>query len=43
LSKTPKPSERQIRKGIAGNTCRCTGYQNVLKAVQAAAAKMEKR
>ena len=43
LSKTPKPSDGQIRKGIAGNTCRCTGYQNILKAVRAAAAEMEKR
>ena len=43
LSKTPKPTEKQIRKAIAGNTCRCTGYQNILKAVRAAAAGMEKR
>ena len=42
LSKTPKPTEQQIRRAIAGNTCRCTGYQNILKAVRAAAA-MEKR
>ena len=42
LSKTPKPTEKQIRKAIAGNTCRCTGYQNILKAVRAAAAAMEK-
>ena len=42
LSKTPKPTEKQIRKGIAGNTCRCTGYQNILKAVRTAAAEMEK-
>jgi aerobic-type carbon monoxide dehydrogenase small subunit (CoxS/CutS family) len=37
LSKKPKPTEKEIRKGIAGNTCRCTGYQNVLKAIRAAA------
>jgi carbon-monoxide dehydrogenase small subunit len=43
LSKRPKPSEKEIRKGIAGNTCRCTGYQNILKAVRAAAAELEKR
>src|SRR5467141_1253937 len=43
LSKTRKPSEKEIRKGIAGNTCRCTGYQNILKAVRAAAAELEKR
>ncbi len=41
LSKHPNPSERQIRKGIAGNTCRCTGYQNVLKAIRSAARKMQ--
>ena len=43
LSKTPKPTDQQIRKAIAGNTCRCTGYQNIFKAVRAAAADMEKR
>jgi len=37
LSKKPKPTEKEIRKGIAGNTCRCTGYQNILKAIRAAA------
>jgi len=37
LSKKSKPTERDIRKAIAGNTCRCTGYQNVLKAIRAAA------
>jgi aerobic carbon-monoxide dehydrogenase small subunit len=43
LSKTPEPSDQQIRKAIAGNTCRCTGYQNIFKAVRAAAFAMEKR
>jgi aerobic-type carbon monoxide dehydrogenase small subunit (CoxS/CutS family) len=43
LTKTPKPSEKQIRKAIAGNTCRCTGYQNILKAIRSAASEMEKR
>jgi carbon-monoxide dehydrogenase small subunit len=43
LSKTPQPTEQQVRKGIAGNTCRCTGYQNIFRAVLAAAADMEKR
>lgn len=43
LSKTPKPTDTQIRKAIAGNTCRCTGYQNILKAVRMAAATTEKR
>jgi aerobic-type carbon monoxide dehydrogenase small subunit (CoxS/CutS family) len=42
LNKTPKPSDQQIRKAIAGNTCRCTGYQNVFKAIRTAAAAMEK-
>jgi len=37
LKKNPAPSEAEIRKGLAGNTCRCTGYQNILKSVQAAA------
>jgi carbon-monoxide dehydrogenase small subunit len=43
LTKTPKPTDRQIRKAIAGNTCRCTGYQNIFKAIRTAAAAMEKR
>lgn len=37
LARTPHPSDEQIRKGIAGNTCRCTGYQNIFKAIRAAA------
>jgi aerobic carbon-monoxide dehydrogenase small subunit len=43
LSKTPIPTDKQIRKAIAGNTCRCTGYQNIFKAIRMAAAEMEKR
>jgi carbon-monoxide dehydrogenase small subunit len=43
LSKNPRPDDKQIRKGIAGNTCRCTGYQNVLKAVKAAAEQMARQ
>jgi carbon-monoxide dehydrogenase small subunit len=43
LTKTQKPTDKEIRKAIAGNTCRCTGYQNVFKAIRAAAAAMEKR
>lgn len=43
LRKHPKPTDEQIRKGIAGNTCRCTGYQNIFKAIRMAAAEMEKR
>ena len=42
LSKTSKPTDQQLRKAIAGNTCRCTGYQHILKSVRAAAADMEK-
>ncbi len=37
LAKNPRPNEKEIRKAIAGNTCRCTGYQNIFKAIQAAA------
>jgi carbon-monoxide dehydrogenase small subunit len=37
LAKNPHPSEMEIRKGISGNTCRCTGYQNIFKAIRAAA------
>ena len=37
LREHPRPTEKQIRKGIAGNTCRCTGYQNIFKAIQSAA------
>jgi len=43
LERTPNPNERQIRKGIAGNVCRCTGYQNIFKAIRAAAEQMSKR
>jgi carbon-monoxide dehydrogenase small subunit len=37
LKHNPNPSEQEIREGIEGNLCRCTGYQNIIKAVQAAA------
>jgi len=37
LQKTPKPTEQQIREGISGNYCRCTGYQHIVNAVQRAA------
>ncbi len=40
LKENPKPSEDEIRQGIAGNLCRCTGYQNIVKAIQFAAAKL---
>lgn len=37
LSRNPRPDDAAIRKAVAGNTCRCTGYQNIFKAVRAAA------
>jgi carbon-monoxide dehydrogenase small subunit len=37
---TPNPTETQIREGLDGNLCRCTGYQNIVKAIQAASASM---
>ena len=37
LSHTPKPSGEEIRRAIQGNICRCTGYVNIVKAIQAAA------
>lgn len=40
LKHNPKPTEEEIRWGISGNLCRCTGYQNIVKAVQYAAEKM---
>lgn len=40
LQEIPDPTEEQIRFGIAGNLCRCTGYQNIVKAIQYAAAKI---
>jgi carbon-monoxide dehydrogenase small subunit len=41
LKRNPHPSEQEIRVGISGNLCRCTGYVNIIKAVQYAAEKME--
>jgi carbon-monoxide dehydrogenase small subunit len=43
LRENPSPSEEQIRWALSGNVCRCTGYQNIVKAVQSAAAKVEGR
>ncbi len=37
LKHNPSPSETDIREGLSGNLCRCTGYQNIVKAVQQAA------
>src|SRR5919206_1730302 len=41
LGDNPDPDEDEIREGIEGNLCRCTGYQNIVKAVQAAAQAMK--
>ncbi|HMK78331.1 MAG TPA: (2Fe-2S)-binding protein [Xanthobacteraceae bacterium] len=40
LQENANPSEAEIRFGIAGNLCRCTGYQNIVRAIQYAAAKL---
>jgi aerobic carbon-monoxide dehydrogenase small subunit len=40
LQENASPSEEEIRYGISGNLCRCTGYQNIVKAIQYAAAKL---
>ena len=41
LQRNPNPTEHEIRVGISGNLCRCTGYINIVKAVQYAAEKMQ--
>ncbi|QDO99944.1 (2Fe-2S)-binding protein [Thalassotalea sp. PS06] len=41
LQDNPDPSEEEIRWGMSGNLCRCTGYQNIIKAVQSAAKKLQ--
>jgi carbon-monoxide dehydrogenase small subunit len=43
LAENPSPSEEEIRWALSGNVCRCTGYQNIVKAVQHAAGKMQGR
>jgi len=43
LRENPDPSDDEIRTAIAGNICRCTGYQNIIKAVRAAVAEMRAR
>jgi aerobic carbon-monoxide dehydrogenase small subunit len=40
LEKNPNPTEEEIRWGISGNLCRCTGYNNIVKAIQYAGAKI---
>ena len=42
LEKHPDPSEDQIREGLTGNLCRCTGYQKIFEAVQIASKKMRR-
>ena len=42
LSKNSNPDEKAIRKAIAGNSCRCTGYQNIFRAIETAAGMMRK-
>ena len=41
LKKNPNPSEQEVRQGLSGNLCRCTGYHNIIKAVQHAASNMK--
>jgi carbon-monoxide dehydrogenase small subunit len=41
LQENPNPTEAEIRWGMAGNLCRCTGYQNIIKSVQYAARKLQ--
>jgi carbon-monoxide dehydrogenase small subunit len=40
LQENPRPTEEEVRFGMAGNLCRCTGYQNIVKAILAAADRM---
>jgi len=40
VNDNPDPSDDEVREGIEGNLCRCTGYQNIVRAVQQAAAEM---
>jgi carbon-monoxide dehydrogenase small subunit len=41
LQRIPKPTEEQVRQGISGNMCRCTGYQNIVEAILAASSAKE--
>lgn len=43
LSKNPNPTEEEIREGISGNLCRCTGYNNIVSAIQYAAEKLNEK
>jgi carbon-monoxide dehydrogenase small subunit len=42
LSENPDPTDEEIREGLEGNICRCTGYQNIVKAVAQAAESMNR-
>ena len=42
LAENPQPTEEEIRRALAGNLCRCTGYNNIVRAVQAAAGRFKK-
>jgi carbon-monoxide dehydrogenase small subunit len=41
LQENPNPTDEEIRMGISGNLCRCTGYQNIVKAIRYAAERMQ--
>ena len=41
LQENPDPSDEEVRFGLSGNLCRCTGYQNIIKAVKSAAKKLQ--
>jgi carbon-monoxide dehydrogenase small subunit len=43
LARNDSPDEAEIRKALDGNICRCTGYQNIVKAVRSAAAKLKQK
>jgi carbon-monoxide dehydrogenase small subunit len=43
LNENPRPTEADIREAIAGNLCRCTGYQQIVEAIEAAAARLQAR
>ena len=42
LKENPNPTDHEVRLGISGNLCRCTGYQNIVKSLMAAAKEMKK-
>lgn len=43
LKENPNPSEEEIREGISGNLCRCTGYQNIVKAIKDASLRLSQK